>query len=270
MSAVRAYQRGSTTRTSSRSTSRRLPRTAGARARSVSRSSETGAVVSAGSILINPETDFSPYNVAITGISPESVADAPILPELWPELGRLLDGQLVAAHVASFDLGVLRQSVARYELDGISLGAVCSWRLSRDAWPELPAFGLGYLGQHLALDFDHQAGDDARVCAEVLLRAERDQNVPTLRELVATLGMAHGRLTPESFVGVQIGSEGLNNMTGAEDADPDHPLFARHVCFTGALLSMTRREAPERIVEFGADFKNRGPLTTCAGHASQT
>ena len=45
-------------------------------------------------------------------------------------------------------------------------------------------------------------------------------------------------------------------MNGSEEADPDHPLYGRCICFTGAMFSMTRSEAAERIVEYGADFKN--------------
>jgi DNA polymerase III subunit epsilon len=214
-----------------------------------------GRVLAGGSTLIDPEVEFSPYNVAINGIGPADVAGAPSFPEIWPHLAALLAGRLVTAHVATFDLGVLRQAVARYELDGIELDAVCSWRVARLAWPTLPAFGLSYLGQHLGLGFDHhQAGEDARACAEVLLSAEREHQAHTLRDLCTALGLAHvGHLTPDSFRGVSFGD--LRDLTGADDADPDHPLYGRRVCFTGAMFSMARREAAERIVEFGADFK---------------
>jgi DNA polymerase-3 subunit epsilon len=214
-----------------------------------------GQVVAGGSTLIDPEVEFSPYNVAINGIGPADVAGAPTFPEIWPHLAAILADRLVTAHVATFDLGVLRQAVARYELDGIDLDAVCSWRIARLAWPDLPAFGLGYLGQHLDLGFDHhQAGEDARACAEVLLSAERERQTHTLRDLCTALGFSHlGHLTPDSFRGISFGD--LRDLTGADDADPDHPLYGRRICFTGAMFSMTRREAAERIVEFGADFK---------------
>lgn len=214
-----------------------------------------GQVIATGSTLIDPEVQFSPYNIAINGIGPDDVAGAPTFPEIWPHLAAILAGRLVTAHVATFDLGVLRQAVARYELDGIELDAVCSWRVARLAWPTLPAFGLSYLGQHLGLGFDHhQAGEDARACAEVLLSAERERQTHSLRDLCTALGLAHvGHLTPDSFRGVSFGD--LRDLTGADDADPKHPLYGRRICFTGAMFSMTRREAAERIVEFGADFK---------------
>lgn len=67
--------------------------------------------------------------------------------------------------------------------------------------------------------------------------------------------MQAGTFTPDSFIGVSAYGGELRNMAGAEDADPDHPLFGRCICFTGAMFSMTRGEAAERVVEFGAEFK---------------
>ncbi len=71
-----------------------------------------GVVVGQTSTLINPDSEFSPYNVAITGIRPEDVVGAPYFPEVWDVLSPVLAGRTIVAHVATFDLGVLRQAVA--------------------------------------------------------------------------------------------------------------------------------------------------------------
>ncbi|WP_373070755.1 exonuclease domain-containing protein [Gemmatimonas sp.] len=213
-----------------------------------------GVVVEQASTLVNPDSEFSPYNSAITGIGPEDVVDAPYFHELWPLLADLLTDRIVVAHVATFDVGVLRQAVARYELPGIHMQALCSWRLARRTWPTYPAFGLSYLAGQLGLALDHhEAGSDAAASAGVVLAAMRDAKQPTLGGLCEAFGYQPGRLTPESFVGVLAGD--LRNMRGAADADPDHPLYGRRICFTGAMFSMTRPEAAERILDFGAEFK---------------
>lgn len=216
-----------------------------------------GRVVEHGSTLINPEADFDGYNIAITGIGPKDVIDAPTFCEVWPQLSELLSGQVVAAHVATFDLGVLRQSVARYELPGIDAGAVCSWRLARRVWTEYPSFGLAYLSGALGLDLDHhEAGSDAAACAGVVLAAIRASEAISLDDMCERNGFLLGSLDPSSFIGLNsIALSSLRNLEGAKDANPDHPLYGRQICFTGAMYSMTRREAAARIVEFGADFK---------------
>jgi DNA polymerase III subunit epsilon len=217
-----------------------------------------GHVVDHGSTLINPEADFDGYNIAITGIGPEDVVDAPTFDEVWPHLSELLCGQVVAAHVATFDLGVLRQSVARYELPGIDARAVCSWRLARRVWTEYPSFGLAYLSGVLGLDLDHhEAGSDAAACAGVVLSAIRASEASSLDDMCARTGFMLGSLDPSSFIGLNSTAlSSLRNLEGARDANPDHPLYGRQICFTGAMYSMTRREAAARIVEFGADFKS--------------
>ena len=44
--------------------------------------------------LINPETYFDYFNTRLTGISEETVWDAPTFPELWPEIEPLMSGGL--------------------------------------------------------------------------------------------------------------------------------------------------------------------------------
>ena len=52
----------------------------------------------------------------IHGLYPEDVAAAASFPELWDELAPHLEGALVLAHNAAFDLGVLRQTLDYYGL----------------------------------------------------------------------------------------------------------------------------------------------------------
>jgi DNA polymerase III subunit epsilon len=217
-----------------------------------------GQVRAHGSTLINPECDFDGYNIAITGIRPEDVADAPTFDQVWPHLSELLSGHVVAAHVATFDLGVLRQSVARYELPGIDARALCSWRLARRAWKDYPSFGLAYLSGALGLNLDHhEAGSDAAACAGVVLAALRIAKATGVDDYCERTGFMLGTLDPSSFIGINSNAlPDLRNLEGSKDADPDHPLYGRQICFTGAMYSMTRREAAALIVEFGADFKN--------------
>ena len=47
---------------------------------------EDGQIVDSFSSLVNPETRFDRFNIALTGITPAMAADAPTFPELWPGL----------------------------------------------------------------------------------------------------------------------------------------------------------------------------------------
>jgi DNA polymerase-3 subunit epsilon len=136
------------------------------------------------------------------------------------------------------------------------MNVLCSWRLARRVWSDYPAFGLSYLSGELGLDLDHhEAGSDAAACAAVVLAAQRYSGASDLNDLRSLLDMPLGSLSADSFVGVGTSGTVLNNE-GDRDADPNHPLYGLTLCFTGAMYSMTRREAAELITDVGADFKN--------------
>lgn len=125
--------------------------------------------------LVNPETRFDPFNVALTGITPEMVADQPTFDRLWILLEPLLQGSLLVAHNATFDLGVLARCLRDY---GIVcqryVDYACTVQLSRRWMPGLPNHKLNTLCDALGLSLEHHhAGSDARACGEILLHCLR-------------------------------------------------------------------------------------------------
>jgi DNA polymerase-3 subunit epsilon len=219
----------------------------------------SGMVTARGSVLINPEVEFNPYCSAVNGICAAHVASAPTFPAIWSQLTQLLNGQVVVAHNCSFDISVLRNTAARYGLeDGPAFKALCTMRLARLVWPALPSYGLGYLAPALGMTFaHHQAGDDATACAGIAQAICTETGHATLTAAAEWLRVLPGRLTAESYVPLRLAdSASLTTMAGRADADHDHPLYGRTICFTGALQSMLRRDAQERVVEVGCDFKN--------------
>jgi DNA polymerase III subunit epsilon len=215
-----------------------------------------GQVIAESSTLINPETYFNPYCTAVNGITEDDVRAAPTLPQLWPELSELLDGQLVVAHNASFDIAVLRNMAARYGLTGgPSFDVLCTYRMARVAWPNIPSYSLGFLASRLQIVFNHhEAGDDARACAFVALAICHQLGIGGLGEAASALLFLPGRITPDSYHPFQLESL-LRTTDGRIDADAHHPLYGKSICFTGTLNSMVRHDAMERVTEVGCDFK---------------
>ncbi len=113
---------------------------------------------------------FHPRTVAIHGIHPEEVADAPTFAEIWDEINDLLHGNLMIAHNASFDAGVLNGTLDYYGLFKPKLQYLCSLKLAKKSWKNLPSYGLKNLANLHGIQFNHhRAGDDAQVCAELSL-----------------------------------------------------------------------------------------------------
>ena len=66
---------------------------------------EGGEIVARREWLIRPPSlYFSPFNIAVHGITPEMVEDAPQFDALWPEMERAIGGRTLVAHNAAFDM----------------------------------------------------------------------------------------------------------------------------------------------------------------------
>ncbi|MBR5342932.1 MAG: 3'-5' exonuclease [Oscillospiraceae bacterium] len=132
---------------------------------------EDGAIVRDFYSLVDPEQPFDAFNTVLTGISAETVAEAPTFAELWPTIEPILSSGVLAAHNAPFDIGVLRKCLAAY---GIAwrpaVAGLCTVAMGRRL---LPGIGhrLNELCDYYGIALDHHRADsDSRACAEILLR----------------------------------------------------------------------------------------------------
>ncbi len=108
----------------------------------------------------------------LTGIDQEDLLDAPTLEEVMGEMVRLLDGAVLCAHNASFDVGFLQRSLQLCGLPRFKGRVLDTVEMARICFPTLPALNLGMLSAHFGIVHDrpHQADSDALATAEVLLR----------------------------------------------------------------------------------------------------
>lgn len=124
---------------------------------------------------VNPEQRFDPFHTELHGIGPETVADAPCFPETWARLRPLLELHHLVQH-SGFDAKAIAAACRAYRLPNADLSWSDSVKIARKAWPEFKGkggHGLANLKQELGLDFrHHDAGEDARAAAQVVLQAE--------------------------------------------------------------------------------------------------
>lgn len=128
---------------------------------------------------VDPQVDCWVFTY-LHGISARTVKGAPTFAEVLPVLRDALGGQPVYQH-SGFDRSAVAAACGNSCLSIPQWDWCDSVHVARAAWPELRGnggHGLASLKQHLGLEFDHHdAGEDARAAAEVVLRAEGRQPV---------------------------------------------------------------------------------------------
>lgn len=124
---------------------------------------------------VDPQTDHWFFS-GLHGITSTMVAEAPRFDEVLPELKKAL-GRLEVYQHSGFDRSAIRAACAAIGQPEPDWDWQNSVTVARLAWPELKGnggHGLASLKTHLGLKFEHHdAGEDARAAAQVVLLAER-------------------------------------------------------------------------------------------------
>lgn len=131
-----------------------------------------GEVVERYVSLINCNVRIPSFITGLTGITQAMVDSAPPVHQVLPELLDFIGGDTLSAHNASFDEKFLLAEAARLNLQARHQSLVCSLKLSRRVFPQLPSYKLGQLSSQLGIRFKsaaHRAESDAEVAAQVLI-----------------------------------------------------------------------------------------------------
>lgn len=145
---------------------------------------------------IRPYPDyFSNSNIAVHGIYAQDVEDAPTFDRLWPVIREKLDGRIVAAHFAAFDMGVLTAALDHYAIPYPQMDVLCSCLMARAAYPQLANHKLNNVCTYLDIPLDHHRADsDAAGSAGIINRIMADCRLNSLEEIASQLGVKPGRM----------------------------------------------------------------------------
>ncbi|MFN3953366.1 MAG: exonuclease domain-containing protein [Pararhodobacter sp.] len=188
--------------------------------------------------LVNPGTRFDPFNIQLHGIAPDHVHGEPRFDEVLDHLFPLLSRHHLVQH-SNFDRQAVNAACLSCGIAAPDFRWADSVTIARRAWPELKGnggHGLGNLKKVLDLDFrHHDAGEDARAAAMVVLHAEAHLSL-TFDELIKPARKHY----PAAIT---------------REGDPAGALSGSVVVFTGA-LSMSREEAAAMAARVGMDVKS--------------
>ncbi len=217
-----------------------------------------GRIVERRSWLIRPEPFyFDPFTTAIHGLRTRDVQNAPSFGQLWPEVFPYLEGSVVAAHHAAFDIGVLRAALKFYQLPLPQLTILCTLLLSRRAFPSAPSHRLNAVSSALGISLTHhEAESDAAACAQILSILMQQNNLSTMEDLKKRFGLLPGflscscapkpcRLRPTYALPQQCLKE------WEEGAVPDENFWEKSFVFAGKLKRISKRKAMEIVIRGG-------------------
>lgn len=130
---------------------------------------EGGVAVGEFSSLVNPEIPLPPTISKITGITEEMLQDQPTIQEQLPPFLKFIEGSILVAHNAEFDMAFLRNTCEHLGYQ-IQWPSFCTLKMARTFLPHLESKNLDTLAQHYNLSFEarHRSIGDCKVTSSVL------------------------------------------------------------------------------------------------------
>ncbi len=174
---------------------------------------------------------------------------------MLPSIVDFIGEDVVVAHNAGFDIGVMRYACAVDNIPWPEMRFLCSMVLARQAF-DLPSYRLDWVAQKCggALVDHHDALADARAVSEVINQMAAEHHAASVEELASRFQIRIGHVLAGIYEGSVCTAGGAARLVRAganNDADPDGYLYDRVVVFTGALMSMTRQTAWDEVVRAG-------------------
>lgn len=124
------------------------------------------------SLIKPPRNEYSPYTIAVHGISPRDTVNAKTFEQVYPEIQKRLQNKIVVAHNESFDRNVLAKSMSLYGLDYQELNIGSRWECTVKIYKAkgLKPTKLSDCCREMNIQLQHhEALSDARACAKLYL-----------------------------------------------------------------------------------------------------
>lgn len=157
---------------------------------------KNGIIIESKDWLISPpELYFHPMNVNIHGIREKDVENKPSFNYIWEEVEKYIDGNMVIAHNASFDISVLRACMETYGIPLPEFDYLCTVQISKNIWPGMPNHKLNTLAHLFDISLKHHdALEDTLACAKIAIKACQATKSKNLNDLAKQLKIAPGKV----------------------------------------------------------------------------
>jgi DNA polymerase III epsilon subunit family exonuclease len=121
------------------------------------------------SFLVRTDLELTDDIIKLTGITPAMLVGQPDIATVLPQFFEFIEGSLLVAHNAEFDLGMVKAAASRLAID-LEWPCFCTLKMARELLPALENKKLDTLAQHYGLTFEsrHRSIGDVKVTCGVL------------------------------------------------------------------------------------------------------
>ncbi|MBP1745093.1 MAG: polymerase alpha chain [Firmicutes bacterium] len=148
---------------------------------------EGGKVIDKFSCFVNPEKNIPARVVEVTNITDDMVKDAETIDKVFPKMLEFINGSVLVAHNAEFDVGFLKHNarVLGHDFDFTYLDTLA---LAKELFPHFKTFKLGRIAKNLGFKVDvaHRALDDVDTTVKVfnvMLEELKKRGAETLEDI---------------------------------------------------------------------------------------
>lgn len=177
-----------------------------------------GEIVDTYAKLIDPGRPLSPKITDLTGISNDMVAGQPTLEQVLPEFREFVEGTILVAHNAEFDVGFLNQCAERIGMEPWTEPVIDTLALARALYPGEKNYRLKTLTQKFGVELvnHHRALADSEATARVffkMIEACASRQLTDLADLNQLIGQVDiGRVRPFHATLLVRNRDGLRNL----------------------------------------------------------
>ena len=149
---------------------------------------KNGEITETFQTFVNPGRRLTPEIIGLTGITDAMLADAPSLKEALTAFLQFVNGRVLAAHNAEFDISFIRAGCRKVGLE-FEPTYIDSLILAQNLLPELHKYKLDIVAEHLDLPAfnHHRASDDAGMVGYMLVpffeKMRRELGISCLQEI---------------------------------------------------------------------------------------
>ena len=149
---------------------------------------KNGKITETFQTFVNPGRRLTPEIIGLTGITDAMLADAPSLKEALTAFLQFVNGRVLAAHNAEFDISFIRAGCRKVGLE-FEPTYIDSMILAQNLLPELHKYKLDIVAEHLDLPAfnHHRASDDAGMVGYMLVpffeKMRRELGISRLQEI---------------------------------------------------------------------------------------